>query len=407
MPDSFRSRSADGERAAVGDGDGGGHDGAPFRGHRGDGVAGDRAGQGDDVRERGGAAQERRRPAVPGRGGQLVPLGAGGEDAPDGAVGRVAGRDRLRAGGLEPGRVVLVGQADDALGGAEPVEGVVGEQLADQLLAGRADAGGLPAAPGRGPHVERDLLRRVVAEVGLLAADLAGMGLDQLAADEELHHRRGDADVGGLADVPPRHRVEHLVDLGVDVRADLRRRPRGQHERPGRQRPQRVLLHRLEHRGRGGALQRPARPRPGDLRRPAGGLGLHPLQRRELPAAPEAVPDIRHRPLDPRLVPGLQRPGRVDQAAVMRGELGIGPVDLRVVEVGLVDPGLQVVRHQPGRDAAEERERLDVALGPGPLVHLQHRADEHVPRAGQHHHERPDGAQLPGHAGPASGPACP
>jgi hypothetical protein len=41
---------------------------------------------------------------------------------------------------------------------------------------------------------------------------------------------------------------------------------------------------------------------------------------------------------------GLQRPGRVDEAAVMGGELGIGPVDLRVVEVGLVDPGLEVVR---------------------------------------------------------------
>jgi hypothetical protein len=28
-----------------------------------------------------------------------------------------------------------------------------------------------------------------------------------------------------------------------------------------------------------------------------------------------------------------------------------------------------------------------VALGPGRLVHPQHRTDEHVPRAGQHHHE--------------------
>ena len=36
-----------------------------------------------------------------------------------------------------------------------------------------------------------------------------------------------------------------------------------------------------------------------------------------------------------------------------------------------------------------------MALGPRPLVHLQHRPDEHVPRARQHHHERPDSAQLP------------
>jgi hypothetical protein len=51
-------------------------------------------------------------------------------------------------------------------------------------------------------------------------------------------------------------------------------------------------------------------------------------------------------------------------------------------KVGLVDPGLEVVRHEPGRDAAEERERLHVAPGPGTLVHRQDRADEHVPRAG-------------------------
>ena len=80
----------------------------------------------------------------------------------------------------------------------------------------------------------------------------------------------------------------------------------------------------------------------------------------------------------------------------MRRELGIGPVDLRIVEIRLVNPGLQVVRHQPGRNAAEERERLHVALGPRPLVHLQHRPDEHVPRVREHHHERPDSTQLPG-----------
>ena len=81
----------------------------------------------------------------------------------------------------------------------------------------------------------------------------------------------------------------------------------------------------------------------------------------------------------------------------MRGHLRIGPVQLRIVKIGLVHPGLQVVRHQPGGHAAEEPERRDVALGPGPLVHLQHRPHEHVPRARQHHDKSPDGAQLPGH----------
>jgi hypothetical protein len=59
------------------------------RGLGGDGVAGDRPRQGDDVRERRRAAQERRRAAVPGCGGQLVLLGAGRQDAPHRLIGRV------------------------------------------------------------------------------------------------------------------------------------------------------------------------------------------------------------------------------------------------------------------------------------------------------------------------------
>src|ERR1035441_3515226 len=134
---------------------------------------------------------------------------------------------------------------------------------------------------------------------------LAPGGLYPLPADEELHHGGGQPDIGGLADMPPRHRVQHPVHLGVDIRADLRGRPAGQHERLCGQRPQRVFLHRLEHRGRRGAFQRPARAAPRDLRGPAHRLGLHLLQRGELPAAPERVPDIRHRPFDPGLIPGF------------------------------------------------------------------------------------------------------
>ena len=80
----------------------------------------------------------------------------------------------------------------------------------------------------------------------------------------------------------------------------------------------------------------------------------------------------------------------------MAGQLGIRPVDLRVVQVRLVHPRLQVVRDQPRGDRAEELERLHVALGPRVLVQPEHRAHEHVPRAGQHHRERPDHQPLPG-----------
>ncbi|HEX5117658.1 MAG TPA: hypothetical protein VFW65_20890 [Pseudonocardiaceae bacterium] len=49
-----------------------------------------------------------------------------------------------------------------------------------------------------------------------------------------------------------------------------------------------------------------------------------------------------------------------------------------------------IFRHQPGRSAAEERERLHMAGRPRGLVHRNDRPDEHVPGVRQHHDERPD-----------------
>lgn len=92
----------------------------------------------------------------------------------------------------------------------------------------------------------------------------------------------------------------------------------------------------------------------------------------------------------------MRSPRRVRQRAVMGGEFGIRLVDFRVVEVGLVHGRAQVVRHQPARDTAEEAEGFDMRLGPGVLVHVQQGSDEHVPRAGQHHHKRPDPVPFPG-----------
>jgi hypothetical protein len=71
------------------------------------------------------------------------------------------------------------------------------------------------------------------------------------------------------------------------------------------------------------------------------------------------------------------------------GQLGIRAVDLRVVEVRAVHPGLEVVRDQPRGHTAEERERLHMRGGPLGLVHHQRRAHEQVPRARQDHHKRP------------------
>ncbi len=196
--------------------------------------------------------------------------------------------------------------------------------------------------------------------------------------------------------MPPGDGVQHPGDRGVNVGADLAPRPLREHERVLRQRRQPVFLRCGEHRGRGGAVQWPAGPPPGDLGRPADRAGLHLLQRKPFPAAPETVADIRHRPPGLRLVLRLAGPGRVDQAAVMSGQLRIRAVDPRVIQVRPVHPGLQVVRDQPGRHPAEEPERRHMALGPRPLIHRQHRADKHVPRAAQHHRERVHHMPPPG-----------
>ena len=90
------------------------------------------------------------------------------------------------------------------------------------------------------------------------------------------------------------------------------------------------------------------------------------------------------------LVPGMVGARRVDQHPVMPGQLGVPAVDLRVIQVRLAYPGLEVVRHDPPRRPAQEFQRGHVRLHPGPLGHADAGADEQVPRVRQHHRERPD-----------------
>jgi hypothetical protein len=134
---------------------------------------------------------------------------------------------------------------------------------------------------------------------------------------------------------------------------------------------------------------------PGDLAAPVQRRGLYFGQGGELPALPPRVTDIWHLTLDPGLVLGFPSPRRVDQHAVVHRELGIGPVQLRVVEVRLVHPSLQVVRDQTSRTTREERERLDMAGRPRGLVQADHRPHEHVPGVRQDHDECPDPLRTP------------
>ncbi len=254
----------------------------------------------------------------------------------------------------------LLPQPENPLGGTEPVERVDLQELVDDLAAGVTDLGCLGAAPDGGLHLEGDLLRRVVAPVGAFSLVKCRVGLDQVAVEEDLHHGGGGADVDLAADQFPGHGVEGAADLD-DVRADGGRRPAGQRERGGRQRQQGGGLNGAEQGHRRHPAQWPALPAPGDLLGPGDGLGLHVLDRGELPPTPERVANLGHGPLHPGLALRLQGSRRIHQRPVMGGEFGIRFVDFRVVEVGLVDAGLQVVGHQTARDASDMRKAATCA----------------------------------------------
>ena len=74
--------------------------------------------------------------------------------------------------------------------------------------------------------------------------------------------------------------------------------------------------------------------------------------------------DDEHGLLDLRLVARPPRPRRQNGGVVMRRHLGIGAIDLRIVETGLDDRGLGIVRHEQMRNAADRLERVDVGVDP-------------------------------------------
>ena len=74
--------------------------------------------------------------------------------------------------------------------------------------------------------------------------------------------------------------------------------------------------------------------------------------------------DDEHRLLDLRLVPRSSRPGRQDGGVVMRRHLGVGAIDLGIVETGLDDGRLGIVRHEKMRNAADRLQGPHMGVDP-------------------------------------------
>ena len=97
--------------------------------------------------------------------------------------------------------------------------------------------------------------------------------------------------------------------------------------------------------------------------------------------------DDQHRLLDFRLVAGFSRPGWQNGGSVMRRHLGVGPIDLGVVEAGLDDGGLGVVRHDELGNAADRLEGAHVGVDPVGQRLRPARLGEGEARRPQHGHE--------------------
>jgi predicted DNA-binding transcriptional regulator AlpA len=76
-------------------------------------------------------------------------------------------------------------------------------------------------------------------------------------------------------------------------------------------------------------------------------------------ASQEPSLDDEHRLLDFGLVPWFPWPRRQNGSIVMRRHVGVGAIDLRIIETGLDDGGLGIVRHEKMRHAADRLHRRE------------------------------------------------
>jgi hypothetical protein len=74
--------------------------------------------------------------------------------------------------------------------------------------------------------------------------------------------------------------------------------------------------------------------------------------------------DDEHRLLGFCFIPRTSRPRWQNGSLIMRRHLGVGSIDLRVVETSLDNSGLGIVRHQQMRNAAEHLESADMGVDP-------------------------------------------
>ena len=206
----------------------------------------------------------------------------------------------------------------------------------------------------------------MVADGGVPAvARAAHVRGDALALEEYLDRPRRQAHLDRRPGMAIRHGVEVLFHLDMVVEADLAAAPLGQHVRLRRQLLEQRRVEFLEQLAAGPAET--AHDPVVEPRHQIGDGGIEFAQAMPDPmaqAAQQPALDDADAGLDLGFVAGPIWPRRQHRRAVMGGELGVGSIDLRVVEARLDDRDLGIVGHQQPGHAAEEIERAHMRVGP-------------------------------------------
>src|SRR5205823_1173915 len=230
------------------------------------------------------------------------------------------------------------------------------------------DEGGVPADTADGPvGVTAMAGWHVVGGSGVLAvATRSHVHGNALALDEDLHGAAGEPHLDLAAREAVGNAVEMPLDIDMVIDADTAHAPFGEHIRLGRQRLERRPVELFE--------QLPARDaEPADR-----SLLVEPLEqiadlRIQLGEAVEPAIaqttdqpafDDQHAGFDFWLIAWPAWPGRQHGGAVVRCHLGIGSVDLRLVQAGLDDGDFGVVGNDETRHSANCRKGARVCSDP-------------------------------------------
>ena len=292
---------------------------------------------------------------------QGLAVEAGLEDGLDAAVTEGLQGEGAPAGSFEAVGAIGPAETEDAQAGAKALFGVRTrpQDAIDQLGRGRPGLLGPPQqptgrplemaamglgyrGPGRSPGDPLGMCRVGGEAPGAPAAEMAG---NPPAAAEDLHCVRTQADLAALTGELIGNAVVMAVDLEVVIDADLRHLPDAELVGPIRKRLQRRPIQALEQTVAAsrqlleGAVIEPGKPFGDDRIRLGEGEEGEVADAGQDPALGDQDPGF-----DFGLILGLAWPGRDDGAAVVRGQLLVGTVELGLVAMGAGNADPRVIR---------------------------------------------------------------